>query len=250
MKSGSKKASKLKLTERDRAILRHCCEFSMVWLDVLQRKFFVGLSEKATESTIHRLRSCKPPMLRSNPLFGKRVYYQLTFAGCRTLGVSHRAAQTIGQSKIIRQFALQSFLFLGDDAHRTLLTREQIVKLLSFEGNQTPARYFYVSDELGQRRFGYTIVDFGNDVSRYADRIKKRLLWLSKRERIRDFVATGVFEVSLLTLSEGKRDQLNLVLKVDSNGCLNFRYSRSILRYPVRIFVIPDLKELIPDAHN
>ena len=123
MKSGSTPKTRLRLTERDEQLLRHLAEFRSVSLPVFEAIF--GLTTDAAKSNLRRLMGCKPALIRSRPLYGRHVYYQLTYAGTRRLGVSHRAAQSIGAMAVARQYALQSFHFLGPVSytHLTLPTK-------------------------------------------------------------------------------------------------------------------------------
>lgn len=249
MSSGKDNKKRLRLTERDERLMRHLAEFRMSTLPVIEAVCFEGKSTVAAKSGLRRLMRAKPAVIRSRPLYGRHVYYQLTYAGSRRLGVSHRAAQSIGAMAVARQYALQTFHFLEHENVRRRLTGEQVHKATEVRGPRWQANLFYLvrGDD---KRLGYIVVDFGSTPARFADRILKRMTSLLEYDRIRRFVKAKAFELSVLTLTPGKRDSIGQRLKLDANGSMRVRMQQDVFTIHVRLRVIPGLLELIPNPQQ
>jgi hypothetical protein len=129
MKSGKDKKSRQqrrRLSRRDRAVLAHLAKYRLGWREVLHEKHFKDRQPGAAMSTLRRLLTGHKPLIRSEAFYGQRVYYQLTYAGTRAIDTSCHVAETLGHTTIIRQFALQSFLFLGKREERRLLEKSNL----------------------------------------------------------------------------------------------------------------------------
>lgn len=256
MKSGkrNKKASKrLRLGKRDRRLLAHLAAYRMSWFEVIHIVFFAGLKPDAVKSTLRRLKNAKPALIRANPLYGQRVYYQLTFAGARAIDTSHRKAEALGRSTILRQYAIQSFLFLSKQERRRLLSREQLTTVFDATDQRLPRANFYLaSTGANDKRFGYAVVDYGSDPRRCANRVVKRILQLVAAKKISKMAEAGVFEISVLTLSSAKRTTLYTRLKVSkrTGGMISVTTGTKRIKIRLLIHVVPGLLELIPDSRQ
>jgi|GEM_PF-4284649 len=251
MKSGSRKKRKIRLSDRDRRFLERLGRTRMTWLAVLIATEFKPEQYEAAHSMVRRLMSCSPPLVRSCQLRDRKVYYQLTYAGTRLLGISHRAAQKLGTTTVLRQFAIQSFLHLGTNETRKQLRKEQLTKLLNLTTQKCPAEYFYLaSTSESDRRFGYLIIDYGNTPRRFADRILKRVIWLLQFSKVEALNAAGSFEITVLTVSQSKGQSIAERLKLTGDGELRIRRKKSVFVFRLKIHVVDGLMELIPDARN
>ncbi len=254
MRSGKRKkkrSKQLRLGQRDRRVLDHLAVYQHSWLEVLHVAAFVGLQAGAVESTLRRLTGSKPPLVRTQPLYGRRVYYQLTYAGARALDLSHRVAESLGRTTIVRQFAMQSFLFLGKGEQRHLLSKPQLTTVFDVVGQRLPRAHFYLaSTDEADKRFGFVMVDFGSDPRRCANRVVNRALRLIAAPKVRSLAVAGLFEISLLTMMASKRRALYQRLKVSkrSGGMMSLRTDAGFVKVRLRIHVVPGLLELIPDT--
>jgi len=252
MKSGSRKKAR-RLSRRDRSLLTHLALYRMTWLEVLQAKYFFGGKPDAVKSALRRLRTGKQPLIRSRQLYDQRVYYQLTYAGTRAIDATYRLAEALGRTTIIRQFALQSFFFLGNQEERYLLGQGQLCDLFDVQGNRLPKVPFYLaSTGKEDKRLGFIMVDFGSEPRRCANRIVQRVLRLLQHSKIRSLSEAGVFELSVLTLTASKRRSLYEQLKVSkrSGGNLWITYNTKRVQVRLLIHVVPGLLELIPDSRE
>ena len=254
MKSGKgKKSKRLRLGSRDRALLTHLDKCRMSWFEVLQVVLCAGGKSGALKSTLQRLRKCKPALIRSIRRPDKHVFYQLTFAGTRAIGTTHHAAEALGRTTIIRQFALQAFFFLNNKQQRHLLSQAQLGILFDMPKRRLPKAQFYLTS-IGkdEKRLGLVVVDFGSEPRRCANRLVDRVLQLLKSPKIQAMAEAQLFEISVLTLSAAKRKSLYQRLNVSKRSGGNMLITNRAKRFRVRLFihVIPGLLELIPDSRE
>jgi len=269
MKSGSGKPRrnrkprrhrKRQLGRRDRSVLAHLAAFSISWPELLQAVCCPERGPDSVKSAVSRSRNRRPPLIRSSPPYGKRVYYQLTFAGTRAVATSYRAAETLGRTTVIRQFALQSFLFLGQQQQptslreqRRLLDKRQLGSIFELKGKRLPrAKFYLASTGADDKRLGCVVVDYGSEPRRCATRIVQRVLRLLEHPKLRAMAKAGVFELSVLTLSTTKRKSLYERLNVSkrSGGCMLITSQAQRVRVRLFIHVVPGLLELIPDGRE
>ena len=258
MKSGKpnnnlKRNQRLRLGKRDRRVLQHLADHQHAWPEVLHRVHFKKLQLSAAKSTIKRLKNCQPPLIRALPLYDKRVYYQLTFAGTRAIGASHRLAETLGRTTIIRQYALQSFLYLDTGEQRRLLTKEQLATVFDPTEKRLPRAPFYLASTSSKdQRSGLVVIDYGSEPRRCGHRIVKRAVQLVAAPSILALAAAGRFEIRVLTMTATKRRALYERLNVSrrSGGKLQLTTATSRVEIRLLIHVIPGLLELIPESRD
>jgi len=261
MKSGKRKPQhrkpchkkRLRLGKRDRCVLKHLADYRHSWPEVLHAAHYSQLQPAATTSTLRRLFNCEPPLVRAHPLYDRRVYYQLTYAGTRAIGASHRKAEALGRMTILRQFALQSFLFLSEGVKRRLLSKQQLAKVFDLQGKRPPQSSFYLaSSSTKENRFGVVLVDYGSDARRCGQRVVKRALQLMASPQVRGMAAAQLLEISFLTMTSAKRQALYQRLQVSkrTGGMMHLSTEAGLMKVRLKIHVIPGLLKLVPDSRE
>ncbi|MFK7818490.1 MAG: hypothetical protein AB8G99_07220, partial [Planctomycetaceae bacterium] len=132
-KTTTQRARRL-LTERDMALLRHVAEFGGAEIEPLHRRYFGDRKIGAAKSTLRRLTGRVHRVLRTTPLDGTRVWYQLTHKGARVLGLSHEACRQFGCQARARRYALQWFLFVEGQMQRRLCNLRELPDLFPIRG--------------------------------------------------------------------------------------------------------------------
>jgi len=222
----------------------------MSWLEPLHRRFYGDRGVDAVKSTLRRLTGHPPRYRYLQPelLDGKRKYVRLTSAAARTLGFADSVARPLGRNSLIGRYGLQWFIEVDGAGKRWHCRRRDLQELFGGKLRGGTRRKVYVeSDERGSL-IGFAVVDLGGDARRMvrsmADALERHLeeAWLD------DLVAENRFEVTFLTVTEGKAASLaegfNRAVEQRLGSQLrNISNSASI---PARTIVVPGLVDLVP----
>ncbi len=261
-----------------------------------RQPFFAGKTRAAVKSAVRRLcgtskRYRQPPRryryLAPEPLDERRVIYRLTPRATRLLGVSDYLAKPLGLQARIRRYALIWFLCIEGtvdnpqgvwDAERDTDDRcptdESAASSIApcrrvpFSPRDFPAQFdvarhhaprknFYVEQAAeGRTRIGFIVLDHGRDPRRVYRNASQSLLRFVQRGWLDDFLTAGCFDLTVLTVSEGKRAELELGLDKQLRAVLTSPLRRlgrrpgDPLPFRVRVLVVPGLADLIPGSQT
>lgn len=276
----AKRRKTRRLTGRDRRILHHLAEFRAADFDVLHRRFFPGKNAEAVRSTLRRLSQGPHYVLRSVPLDGRAMWYQLTPAGVRQIGVSENVCRPLGPQAAARQFALQWFLFGSDNAGVRLIQLHDFPDLFPIGGQRLPQGKFYLATQRASpnddqssasdvpsypspdvvphpapaelaTKLGYVVIDFGGKPQRIAQRLLKTLLRFLKQGWFDDLIRQQQFEITLLTITAGRRRGYEHSLPRLLRQALSIELSRlqrpdqQELPFAIQVRVVPRLVEIV-----
>jgi hypothetical protein len=246
---------RIRLGQRDHRILRRAGCFRMVTPEVLQVTDFEGKQLDAVRSALRRLCG-RPPRylyLRPEDLDGTRKYYRLTGRGARLIGAPKHCAQRLGLVAKIRRYAELWFICAEKPHARTLFDLRDFPQHFQLHGQRLPQGSFYVEQADEARMcLGYIIVDHGSDPRRICRKACQTMARFLKQGWFDEYLRAGTFVLSVLTVSERKRDDLGRTLA----GSLAERLRVPLrqlglsletgLPFTVNVVVVPGLDLLIP----
>lgn len=218
---------------RDDRILQLIARYKLMTADILHRVVFEGLSPKAPERVLGRLR--KQRLIVSFPLAGRLHYYTLTPRGARRLGLSEkRAGESFGPQSLIQNYSILLYC-LGIDVRRNRLQREEFKShfpTLAAHPGVACDRYYLQSPGPGQPvRIALLVTDFASHPARLVRKCRREVHKRESSEPWRDAIAAGLFQITLLTAFPGKAERLQKLLGAE--------------RFPVVVEVIPGLAGLL-----
>jgi len=152
------------LSEIDQQILRHVARHRITTPEIVHRLFYPNESSEAVKSRLRRLRSI---YLQSRPLYGRRVYYQLTPKAAALLSEPVEITRPLGRIALPRAYAALAYCCSEDDdsdvGARRMLSREEFHRVFSFLVQSgirfQPQTYFADRDQSGELRLGRIVVD-------------------------------------------------------------------------------------------
>ena len=244
----------LRLTKQDREILKHVQRHRMTTINVLHQLFFPDKSIAALKSTLRRLCGREPEcrFLASAPLAGKRVYYYLTANGARFLGTSPDDSGPLGPQARYHRFAVLSFIHGAGDGKRTLFDPTRFQDVFPLRGHRLNRNDFFIDESGEMPKLGVLIVDHGARPRRIVAKTLQRLGRFFRNRWFDEFIRDRNFNVTILTLSEGKKAMLLPFLRQAVRLCLA-RPNRDGLDQRIQsvefsVVVVPTLQELLPGS--
>ena len=191
--------------------------------------------------------------LQPDSLDGKRTSYRLTRKSARMLGFPESATRRLGQTALIRRYAIQWFTEVDRKAERWLCNPREYPELFSVDAHRLPRGNFYVECVNQENRLGFVIEDFGSDVRRIVRRAIDHLDRFLEHGWFDDLIAGERFAISFLTVTQAKARSLERQFErgVDQ------RLSRALRQVTGQrhamihtdFLVVPGLIDLLP-THN
>ena len=111
-----------RLTERDRAILRHIMRYRITTNEVLHRTMFAGMAANSVTKMTRRL--CRMQYLRQFPLIHPQTYFVAGERAVRDFGISVHRTRPLGPQSLPVEYAVLAYSTLGKEAHFRLTISE------------------------------------------------------------------------------------------------------------------------------
>ena len=202
--------------DRDQAILEHVARYRITTNEILQNLFFEGAREN-TKNVVKRL--TKQDLLHSQPLYGKKVYYQLTTAGAERVGLPREAAQALGSQSLRRCYGVLGFCHQTNEAQakprRRLAPGELAEAFPDLVENLSSEQHDYYLDHDGKTvRLGFIKVDYGGDHKGLLRHCRQFVTEKARKTPVlKELVANELFVVAIVTGEESKRQAFYTALK-------------------------------------
>lgn len=222
----------MQITERDTDILRHVARYRLTTSEVLRRQYFPTAKPGGEKNVLRRLTG---DYLQARPLYGKRVYYQLTAAAARTLGESEEHSLPHGPQALVRLYGTLAFCCLGARARMVFTRAEFIHAFPSFADRLDLGQsHFYLDDDGRTVRLGQILVEQGGDYLRLLNKCRRLVERGREIPGLRDIIADELFVMALVIAETSKRDMLYAQMR------------KNPLPVWCRVEVVPTLGQLMP----
>ena len=193
-----KPKTRIRLGDRDLAILRFLGEQRMSWLEAIHGRFYSDRTIEAARSTMRRLCGRAPNyrFVRIDRLDGNRNFFRLTRRGAKLIGAPDAATMPLGTTALLRRYALQWFLDVDGRDTRWHCDPRDYPDLFAIEGQRLPRANFYLEETPSGTLLGFAVEDYGTDsrrVSRRAVELLERFLeqrWFDELFAARRFAVT------------------------------------------------------------
>lgn len=224
--------------DRDERLLRFLARYKVATVDILARLFFEGLSTKAVERVLGRLRARR--LVRGFPLVGRQYYYALTAEGARCIGVSEKKLGAgFGVQALIQHYSILLYCRSAVTRRDRMLSaefREHFPELARGRPVGLDRYYLDLDREANSVRLVLMLTDMGSHPRRLIRKCRRQF---HVREEAsvawKRFIGAGLFRVVLLTAYEGKAKRLQAMLEGEES-----------LR--VQVEVVPGLAPLLTSA--
>ncbi len=230
------KHQRIRLEERDLAILTHVFRYRMTVVDALTRlSFFNDQTPHAAKNVLRRLRH--GGYLNSAPLFGTRRYYYLTPAAAHAIGETESVARVLPEQTKIDAFGMLTYCCCREP-QQDKLTLAEFQHSFSdlFRKGERPNYYVDTTD--ARKRLGFIRVDRGGYgrwdrlIHRCRDDIAKRC----DLPAFRSLINQGGFVFTLLTSLPQKAARIEETIREEGFPC------------EFRVVAIPEMLELVAPA--
>ncbi len=193
--------SPVQLQPRDRLLLEHVARYRLTTVEVVHKLFFAGKDVETAKSVLKRMNA---GYLRSQPLFGRRRYYQLSSVSASMLGEPDEATRPFGPSALPTRFGVVSFCCLGPGPERVRLRQlefeEAFPELADLRFNDT-----YLERAGTTPKLGRILLDLGGDHLRFLRKVHEYARRDMAHRHFRQMVEAGAFVLTLITAEETKR---------------------------------------------
>ena len=219
------------LTERDEAILKHVARYRLTTTEVLRRLFFAEAKPGGEKNVVRRLTG---DYLAAQPLYGKRVYYQLTPMAAKTVGESEESATPFGPQALVRLYGVLAFCCLGKTLKK-VFTRTEFSQAFPFaEALDLGQTHFYLDYDGRTARLGQIVVEQGGEYQRLLLKCRKIIERGREIPGFKEIIADELLVIALVIGEPSKRETLTEQLH------------KNPLPAWCRIEVVPDLGQLLP----
>ena len=248
------KQRKLRLSKRDQRILRHVARYGLTTPDILHQAYFPGRKRGAMLSTLRRLYG-RPPryrLLRPRQLFGKRKYCQLTRKGALLIDASEELARRFGIEARARRYALLWYMHEQGLGNRGLFNPRDFPQQFAVAGQRLPRKNFFIEETESGPKLGFIVIHLGGEAQRTARRCTAIVARLLRTVWFADYFMAERFVLSVLTITEGTRQELLARLCPHMTRVLAPLASKfgvtpyGELPLEIRVVVVPDLVHLVP----
>ena len=243
------------LSERDQKLLAHVGKFGISTFEVIHYLYFKGKHRDAVKSTLRRLCGKGPTyrFLRPVPLYGSRVVYQLTWRGASLVGVSGSLARPLGIQSRVERLAVLNFIHDLKNAHkRRLITNAKLREKFPLCGHRLPRQRFYLEERPDTDFLGFIVVDHGGHERRIVRKAVSFLQRFVKQGWFDDYLRSGQFVLTILTLTDFKGRAIAYGLKTLLKAILGKPLAGLHKPFPggwplpVEIVVVPGVINVLP----
>ena len=220
------------LTERDEEILRHVARYRVTTTEALRRIFFPETKPGSEKNVLRRLIG---EHLQSQPLYGKKVYYQLTPSSAKALGESDECATPFGPQALVRLYGVMAFCCLGK-AMKQVFTKAEFIKEFAAFGQSLDLgqNHFYLDYDGKTTRLGQIMVDQGAEYQHLINKCRKLIEKGRELPGFQEIIANELFVIAIVLTEDSKRDMLHAQMR------------KNPLPVWSRVEVVSDLGNLMP----
>ena len=220
------------LTERDEEILKHVARYRLTTTEALRRLFFPDAKPGGEKNVLRRLTG---EYLQPQPLYGKRVYYQLTPAAAKTLGETEESATPFGPQALVRLYGVLAFCCLGKTV-RPVFTRTEFIQAFSQFADllDLGQNHFYLDSDGRTARLGQILVEQGGEYQRLLNKCRKLIDRGRELPGFQEIIADELFVIAIVIAEDSKREMLHVQLR------------KNPLPVWCRVEVVSDLGNLMP----
>ena len=220
------------LTERDKEILKHVQRYRLTTTEALRQLFFANAKPGGEKNVLRRLTG---EYLQTQPLYGKRVYYQLTPAAARLLGEPEESTTPFGTQALVRLYGVLAFCCLGQTKRLVFTKTEFGEAFRQFANLLDLGQSHYYLDYDGQTaRLGQILVEQGGEYQRLITKCRKLVERGRELPGLQEIMSDDLFVIALVLAEDTKRDLLYAQLR------------KNPLPVWCRVEVVPDLGSLMP----
>ena len=252
------KKKRIRIGKRDLEILRFIGVEGGATPEVLHRHFFEGKKRAAMTSVTRRLldNETDMPLVSSEPLDDRRVYYRLTRRGANACGAHLSAAGSLGPIAKVQMYATGWFLYVSNPGRRQRLNLSDFRDDFGLVNSRVPRRTFFLDETRKESHLGVILVDHQatpyHTVNKTVSTLRKFLQrgWFDSEIRSRRFL------IALLTSSQGRKQAIDARLQ----PTMIERLSTPLLRLaddptrglPVKLTVqvVPGMQSLVPEIQK
>ncbi|MCP5127494.1 MAG: hypothetical protein H6973_18225 [Gammaproteobacteria bacterium] len=194
------------LTERDEEVLKHVARYRLTTTDALRRLFFPEAKPGGEKNIVRRLTG---DYLQPQPLYGKRVYYQLTPKAAKVLGESEESATPFGPQALVRLYGVLAFCCLGKTI-RPVFTRTEFIQAFSgfAQALDLGQNHFYLDFDGKTTRLGQILVEQGGEYQRLVNKCRKLIERGRELPGFQEIINDELFVISIVLAEESKREML------------------------------------------
>lgn len=247
-----KRKPRIRLGDRDLAILRFIGEQRTSWLEAIHGRFYDDRSIEAARSTMRRLCG-RPPnfrFVRVEQLDGSRNFFRLTARGAKVIGAPAAASGPLGRTALLRRYALQWYIEVDGKESRWHCNPRDYPDLFPVEGQRLPRANFYLEESSAGTMLGFAIEDYGTDSRRVSRRAVDLLERFLVNRWFDELFAAKRFGVTFLMATQEKAAAIEHQFQRDSQRRLTSHLSQISRNEPAVILtgyvVVPGLLALIP----
>ena len=252
------KQKQLRVSKRDLEMLSFLRNERGATAEVLHRRFFPSKKRDALKSTLRRLmdEETGPPLVTSEPLDDRRVYYRLTHEGARLLGAPAAVVQPLGPSAKIRLYAESWYLYVQQPGKRSRLLLNDLREEFQLVGQRLPRHAFYLDEVHREPRLGVILVDHKASVHHTVTKTVDATARILHRGVFAQFIRQERFVVTVLTATRGAKKSIDRSLKptiIDRLGGVLLRLIGSPQgQFPLKfdVSVVPGLLSLLPGKED
>jgi hypothetical protein len=232
------------LTPHQRVLLEHVLRYRCTHVQALKRTCFENQTTAAARSAIDRL--LRAGLLCVAVRLPSKTIYQLTPQAAVLLGAPQSAARPLRSQGTRRRCGVLDYCSLGP-VKRTLLTPEEFQMSYPRPAREagidaTQQDYLQI-DEAGVEHLAQLTVDSGAQRHSVIRKCRKLLSRAQETPVFRELLRQDRFRLIVLVATESKARELEAQLADLHEQDLTFTA-------PVRVEVVPSLKELPGDIYN
>jgi len=194
------------LTERDGQILSHVARYRLTTAEIVRKLFFAHAGAQAEKNVLRRLVG---DYLQSSPLYARKVYYQLTPACARSLGVSEELATPFGPQALLRLYGVLAFCCLGERVWQALTRAEFLSAFPEFgQSLDLTQNHYYLDHDGNTARLGHIMIDQGGEYQRLIGKCRRFIERARDIPGLNEIVANDLLVISIIVGEETKAERL------------------------------------------
>jgi hypothetical protein len=216
--------------ERDELILDHIRRYHLTTDEVLRTLFFPETSTNAVRKVTGRLvreRSIKP-----YTLYEARKYYVLSPRMAEELGEHRCIARAFNYQGLVNAYGVLCFCAAFGITKFT--AREFIERFPELHARGRRASNYYLDNSDDVKRLALIEVDSGKSPERIHRRVQKLITRAYELQGFGPIISRGRFLITIVTPSDGKRANIEEVLRDEPSDAVKFRLE-----------VVPELGRLL-----
>jgi len=210
----------LRITKRDKLILEHIALFRVTTYEILHGEFFEDKKLAAVKSTMRRLTNREAGLVSLHKFPGQRQkFMRLTPKGGRAIGVETHD-KPFSLNTLRASYAMLYFICHEPESiQRAKCEFDFLANFMDTANYRLPRIDFYISQDSTVSKdepevsTGFVLCDFNSKIRRIVDRAVKHSRNFIRRGWFQDVMKAGRFEITILTGTESKQQELEMSLQ-------------------------------------